>query len=96
MTVELVDPATIEEIVGVQRDVHNHWGRAVSKDQTVYILHSKSCVDSGKDLRYCYYSKALAEGIRIQDWSAALDRPVKIGLEGGLIVPVDVWNGGVA
>lgn len=95
MTIELVDTDKIESIVGIQRDEHRHWGRAVSSEQSVYILHSKSCVDSGKDLRYCYYSKALAEGINTNKWAGALDRPVKLGVEEGRIVPVDLWSGKV-
>jgi hypothetical protein len=96
VSVELVDPTKIETIVGIQRDEHRHWGRAVSEEQTVYILHSKHCVDHNKDLRYCAYSKALDEGIQLQDWYGSTDRPVKVALSGtGRLVPLDLWKGQV-
>ena len=36
---DLVNPADIERIVGVQRHPKRHYARAVSAEQTVYILH---------------------------------------------------------
>lgn len=65
---DLVNPNEIEEIVGVKRDPLLHWGRAVSAEQTVYILHSQECVDSGIDLRDCAFSKALDKGINPNKW----------------------------
>ena len=65
---KLVSPSDIERIVGVTRAAHEHWGRAVSAEQTVYILHSQTCLDSGVDLRDCPFSVALDLGIDVDDW----------------------------
>ena len=59
----LVPPSEIEGIVGAHRHAVSHFGRAVSSEQTVYILHSRECVDSGVDLRDCPFSVALDKGI---------------------------------
>jgi hypothetical protein len=64
----LVDPTVIEKIVGVRRHSREHYGRAVSAEQTFYILHSQRCLDSGVDLRECVYSVALDEGIKSYVW----------------------------
>src|SRR6516225_10738811 len=56
---DLVPAKDIERIVGVARHPIEHWGRAVSTEQTVYILHSKECLDKGGELRDCPYSEAL-------------------------------------
>lgn len=94
MTIEVVDPTKIEEIVGIERHSMAHYGRAVSSDQTFYILHSQMCLDSGRDLLGCQFSIALAEGINPQTWSSALDRPVRIGFDGtGRLAPHDMWEG---
>lgn len=65
---DLVPSDAIEQIVGVGRHDTKHWGRAISAEQTVYILHSQQCLDSGVDLRDCPYSLALDDGIDIDDW----------------------------
>jgi hypothetical protein len=44
----LVPPENIEEIVGVSRHHDQHWGRAVSAQRRVYILHSQECLDAFK------------------------------------------------
>lgn len=56
---ELVDPDQIESIVGARRHVLVHLARAVSAEQTAYILHSHACRARGIDLRSCEYSIAL-------------------------------------
>jgi hypothetical protein len=66
---DLVPPTEIERIVGVPRHATEHWGRAVSDEQRVYILHSRECLDSGIDLRYCAYSVALDDGIDPRRWT---------------------------
>lgn len=66
---KIVPADEIETIVGVQRHSTEHWGRAVSSEQTVYILHSQECRDSGIDLRECPYSLALDNGIDPFDWT---------------------------
>lgn len=77
---DLVPPDEIENIVGVSRHGLAHYARAVSSEQTVYILHSKLCRDSGLDLRCCRYSQALDLGIDLVKWADYQDVPVVVGL----------------
>lgn len=41
---ERVPADEIENIVGRKRSVKDHYARAVSAEQTVYILHSRECL----------------------------------------------------
>lgn len=75
---ELVPADKIEQIVGARRHPHQHLGRAVSAEQTVYVLHSQQCKDSGIDLRDCEWSLALDRGIDLDDWKDHEDRPVEL------------------
>lgn len=84
---ELVPSDEIEGIVGAARHPTRHLGRAVSAEQTVYILHSQECRDSGIDLRECPYSLALDRGIHERDWSEREDRPVILRIERGDVIP---------
>jgi hypothetical protein len=84
---DLVPAAQIEGIVGVARHPTEHWGRAVSAQRTVFILHSAECRASGRDLRWCPYSLALDEGIEDEDWAGWEDRPVRLAIQGFLLVP---------
>lgn len=70
----------IERIVGVPRAAKAHYARAVSAEQTVYILHSRECLDSGVDLRLCRFSLALDNGIDLAEWRE--DWPVRIEIVG--------------
>jgi hypothetical protein len=76
----LVPAEDIERIVGVKRHPTLHLARAVSAEQTVYILHSRECLDSGVDLRQCRYSLALDNGIRVSEWQQ--DVPCVVRVEG--------------
>lgn len=96
---ELVPAEQIEQIVGAHRHRTLHIGRAVSAEQTVYILHSHECRDSGIDLRECGFSIALDRGITAGRWVEIEDRPVLVGIEYGRLVPWsdlsayhDDWN----
>ncbi len=80
----LVDPDRIEGIVGARRHETLHIGRAVSAEQTVYILHSQECKDSGIDLRSCEYSVALDRGIDPTAWVEDEARLLSIDLSGSL------------
>lgn len=88
---DLVDPTEIETIVGVSRHTTEHWGRAVSAEQTVYILHSQECRDSGIDLRECPYSVALDRGIEDwfpwAGWRRVQDQAVRLELSRGYLMP---------
>ena len=85
---KLVSPTHIEEIVGVKRHRQAHYGRAVSSEKMVYILHSQRCLDSGIDLRWCRFSLALDRGIRTGDWDGYLDQPVILGVFQDVLFPV--------
>ena len=92
---DLVPPDKIEEIVGARRHDYLHFGRAVSAEQTVYVLHPRACVDSGRDLRDCSWSWALDNGIDADDdWVGYLDRPILLakrkGHGGYVLVPRDL------
>lgn len=88
---ELVNPSEIEAVVGVSRHATEHWGRAVSAEETVYILHSQACKDSGIDLRQCPYSIALDRGIDHflpwTGWRRVPDRAVRLDLVSGYLMP---------
>ena len=84
----IVPADEIEEIVGVRRHPTGHYARAVSAEQTVYILHSHRCKDSGRDLRECRFSIALDKGIDPQDWDGNEDQPWRVAVNrSGLLVP---------
>jgi hypothetical protein len=84
---DLVDAEEIERIVGIRRHPTEHWGRAVSAEQTVFILHSAECRADGRDLRWCPFSLALDEGIDAEDWAGWEDRPVRLAIADYLLVP---------
>lgn len=81
----------IEQIVGAKRHESEHIARAVSAEQTVYILHSEQCRASTPDLRMCPYSLALDKGIEHHVpwnwWRHVPDRPVIVGIFEGFLVP---------
>jgi hypothetical protein len=85
---DLVDSSRIEAIVGVNRHRQAHYGRAVSAEQTVYILHSQRCLDSGIDLRECRFSVALDRGINLAVWDDLQDRPVVLGVWQDRLMPL--------
>jgi hypothetical protein len=88
---ELVDPSEIETIVGATRHPTDHIGRADSSTQTVYILHSQECRDSGIDLRECPFSIALDRGIEEwfpwTGWRRLQDQPVRLELARDYLMP---------
>lgn len=64
----LVDPGSVEEIVGVRRHLERHYARAVTAEQQIVILHSWRCRDANPDLRECPFSRALDAGIEPDQW----------------------------
>lgn len=85
---ELVPADRIEAIVGIPRHPSEHWGRAVSAEQTMYVLHSAACLASGVDLRVCRFSIALDNGIDLGDWDGREDQPVQLTIDaGGRLIP---------
>lgn len=81
---DLVPASEIESRVGARRHATEHLARAASAEQTVYILHSQECLDSGNDLRACAYSTALDRGIDAAEWVE--DAPVVARLVGGRLL----------
>lgn len=89
---DIVDPDEIEAIVGLARHDTEHYGRAVSAEQRVYILHPRQCRDAVPDLRDCPYSDALDWGIDAAGvwplWAARQDVPVRLVVTpDGLLAP---------
>ena len=75
---EFVPADEIERIVGINRHATRHYACAVSAEQTVYILHSSLCKDSGVDLRECFFSLALDNGLDLCYWEGVEDQPVRV------------------
>jgi hypothetical protein len=85
---DLVPADRIEAIVGARRHLIDHIGRAVSAEDTVYILHSHACKNSGIDLRDCPFSLALDDGIDPTEWLQ--DMPTRLAItDDGRLVPSD-------
>jgi hypothetical protein len=83
----------IEKIVGVPRHPVVHWGKAVSKDQRVYILHSEHCVQQYADLRECPYSLALDQGIDLDDWEEDVEVVLTLDeYDDGISLLVPCWG----
>ena len=80
-----VPASEIEAIVGETRHEVLHVGRAVSSEQTVYILHSRLCLASYLDLNECPFSRALDLGIDISQWTE--DVPLVLTVADGHLMP---------
>lgn len=85
---KLVDPSRIESIVGVSRRQIDHVARCVSSEKQVYILHSQRCLNTGRDLRECPFSRALDTGLD-PAWKDHLDRPVCVAIKDGFLYPAE-------
>ncbi|UXA19529.1 hypothetical protein [Mycobacterium sp. SMC-4] len=85
---DLVPAEDIERIVGVPRHRTVHYGRAVSSEQTVYILHSRECKESGIDLRDCRFSIAMDRGIEMSSWDGHEDTSVILGVWNERLIPL--------
>lgn len=86
-----VPASEIEGVVGRHRHPTDHYARAVTAEQRVYILHSRKCLDSTPDLRDCPFSFALDRGITDEvpwsRWQHVPDRPVRVRVLRGWLVP---------
>ena len=85
---EVIRANFVESIVGVMRHETKHFGRAVSAEGVMYILHSCECVRTGIDPRECPYSVALDLGIDPLLWAHQQDCVVVLAIcpdEGDLI-----------
>ena len=86
---DLVPADQIEQIVGIDRHPTRHYARAITAEQTVYILHSQACRDTVPDLRKCIYSIALDRGIDAvaDEWEGCYDSPQHVAPYCGWLVP---------
>lgn len=82
---DLVDPAKVERIVGMPRHESVHYGRAVSAEETVYILHSFECLKRNPDLRECSYAKADMDP---DYWIGFMDGAMILSIINGRLVPI--------
>lgn len=82
---EKVPADGIEIVVGRRRHPVNHYARAVSAEQVVYILHSRECLLTNPDLRDCPHSLALDRGIDLDCWVE--DVPLRVVVSGGRLLP---------
>lgn len=64
----LVDPGSVEDLVGVKRHLERHYAEARSKPREVVILHARMCKERYPDLRDCPFSMALDQGIDEAQW----------------------------
>lgn len=78
----------IEELVGTHRHVYKHIARAVTAEQTVYIMHPTQCLDVYDDLRECLFSAALDAGLVTHLWEGWEDSPVEVCVYRGDLLPV--------
>lgn len=84
---DLVPADQIERIVGIERHPTQHYARLSRTDQSIYILHSAACRDSGIDLRYCPLSQALDYRFEAA-WELMIsvpDAPTPVEERGGLM-----------
>jgi hypothetical protein len=82
----------IEGIVGHERHARIHYGRAVSSEQTMYILHSQNCLEHwektpNSDLRDCVFSVALDNGLDMNLWADKQDQAVPLSIVDGRLWP---------
>ncbi len=85
---ELVPPEDIERLVGTSRMNWHHAVRVDTGEKMVYILHSRECKESGRDLRECPFSRALDMGVNMERWSDYFDEPMVAAIERGRLIPV--------
>ncbi len=86
-----VPSSDIERIVGATRHPWLHFARAVSAEQTVYVLHARRCLNMDlrgeQRLQDCPYSVAMDRGIPLDRWPQ--DQAVEVAVEEGtgLLIP---------
>lgn len=85
----LVDTDVIEQIVGRPRHQSIHYGKAVTGEKTIHVLHSQACLDYSKDLRQCRYSQALDNGIDQTAWARWQNKPVILCVINGKLLPIN-------
>lgn len=76
------------QVVGVPRHTFSHYGRWVTEEQRVYVLHSQECLDCGRDLLDCRFSVALDQGVDPLWWMGFKDVLVLLGIVDERLVPL--------
>ena len=76
---DLVPADEIEQIVGARRHSIKHLGRLISEEQWVYILHSRMCLSTGRDLRECAFSVAM-DALNDLEFVGYMDRPIVLAV----------------
>ena len=88
----LVDPASVQEIVGCARHATAHYARWIFLEDRVVILHSQACLTAharlGRDLTACSFSRALDKGVEIESWRLHTDSPERVAIRGGRLARV--------
>lgn len=96
---DIVDARAIERIVGTLRHATEHIGRAVSTEQTVYVMHSHQCLAQmaarTSDIRSCPFAIAQDKGIDPDIWRGYEDIPVTLAIEEdfGDLIPLARMDG---
>lgn len=76
---EHVPADQIEGIVGARRHPIDHYGRAVSDEETFYILHSAECLTVFADLKDCPLSVGLNDTFDFDEWP--LDQTLRLEVD---------------
>ena len=75
----LVNPASVQELVGRDRHATAHYARMIFLEDRVVILHSQACLTAherlGRDLTACSFSRALDKGVDLESWRCHTDSP---------------------
>lgn len=87
-----VDPSAIEKIVGAPRNRKAHFGKLMSDEDRMYIMHSHECVRDNEDLRQCKFSLAMDRNMPEAIWNKYADKTVLLGVMEGALVPLIELN----
>ena len=80
MNLERVPADQIEALAGARRHPRAHLGRARSREQRLYVLHSAECLTQHPDLFECEYSVALSRGLDPEAWAGMEDETVVLAI----------------
>jgi len=84
----LVNSKEIEEIIGAPRNRKAHFGKLITAEDKIYIMHSYECVFKNEDLRQCEFSKAMDHSTPEKLWNKFEDKTVLLGVMSGSLVPL--------
>jgi len=90
---EKMTPEDVDRVFssrGVNRHTNVHVAIALSEDQTVYVLHSKKCLERTGGRFDCEFTDALQWGIEVDDWVEDVPLVCVVNPLSGLLDPV-MW-----